>query len=368
MNENRDLSKIPAGACTLTVGEVEFGDNGEGAKSAPIRLVARSGKPIEHWFWGNVVHDLAGMQLHKSRLPIDYVHDANQVIGYLNKFDTESGDLVTSGALVPFKDSDRATEILHKTGAGVPYEASINFGGDGIKVQEIDEGELTEVNGYQFEGPGVVVREWPLRGVAICPYGADMNTETSAFSDNSKTFHASVVAELETNTEESLMSDAVDVADQTEAAIEEELEAKPETVEAPQAEAPESGDELSSDADEVALAQPQADESDDKPEAEPVEAELAEGEEAASEDESIHELTRDEFLRINSEFGADVAAETVKSGGTYEDALRASHDALKNENAELREKIAEFDAAKSGGPAAKVTPARKPASLFKTGK
>ena len=48
MNENRDLSRIPAGACVLAVGEFELGDNGDGAKTAPVRLVARSGKPIEH--------------------------------------------------------------------------------------------------------------------------------------------------------------------------------------------------------------------------------------------------------------------------------------------------------------------------------
>jgi hypothetical protein len=34
------------------------------------------------------------------------------------------------------------------------------------------------VNGFQFAGPGIVIREWPLRGVAVCPYGADMNTRS----------------------------------------------------------------------------------------------------------------------------------------------------------------------------------------------
>jgi hypothetical protein len=120
-HESKAFDAIPAGACTLVVGAFELGDNGEDAKTAPIKMVARSGKPIEHWYWGNVVHDLAGMHLHKSRIPIDYVHDSKEIIGYLNHFDTESGDLVTSGALVPFKKNDRATEIIHKDRAGVPY-------------------------------------------------------------------------------------------------------------------------------------------------------------------------------------------------------------------------------------------------------
>jgi hypothetical protein len=177
-NERTTTKQVPASALQFSVGAFELASNGESAKSAPFRMVARSGKPIEHWFWGNVVHDLDGMRLHKNRLPIDYAHDAKEVIGYANHFESESGDLVVSGALVPFKDSDRATEIIHKQREGVPYEASINFGGDGIKLEEVRDGQSVQVNGYQFSGPGVVIREWPLRGIAICPYGADANTST----------------------------------------------------------------------------------------------------------------------------------------------------------------------------------------------
>ena len=116
--KNKDYTKIPAKACTLVVGEFELGENGENARSAPFRMQARSGKAIEHPYWGRIVHDLAGMKTHKSRLPIDYIHDSKEIIGYLNHFDITSGDLVASGALVPFKDNDRATEIVHKLKEG----------------------------------------------------------------------------------------------------------------------------------------------------------------------------------------------------------------------------------------------------------
>ena len=178
----RDFAAIPSAACQFAGGEVAIGDNGEKAKTAPVKIKARSGQPLEHWFWGRVVHDLAGMRLNKSRLPIDYAHNDSEVLGYLNHFDSESGDLLASGALIPFSENDRASEVLFKMREGVPYEASIFFGGDGIKVQEIAEGEVSPVNGYDFAGPGVIIREWPLRGVAICPYGADANTESAAMS------------------------------------------------------------------------------------------------------------------------------------------------------------------------------------------
>jgi len=178
-----ETRKVPAAATRCVLGPFELGDNGDGSKTAPFRMVARSGDSIDHWYWGKVVHDLSGMQRHKERLPIDYIHDDAEVIGYANHFDITNGDLEVSGALVPFKDSDRATEIIHKAKAGVPYEASINFGGDGLKVEEYKPGESVNVNGREFAGPVTVIRSWPLRGIAVCPYGADCNTSTSFTQD-----------------------------------------------------------------------------------------------------------------------------------------------------------------------------------------
>lgn len=171
-----ELRQIPLEALRFSA-DLQVDEQQGEAKPAPIRLLARSGRPIDHWFWGKVVHDLSGMQLSKPRVPIDYCHNDDEVIGFASKFDTASGDLVVSGALVPYGPDDRATEVLFKARQGVPYEASINFGGDGIVAEEIPAGAVTEVNGHRFEGPGTVIRQWPLRGVAVCPYGADQHTE-----------------------------------------------------------------------------------------------------------------------------------------------------------------------------------------------
>jgi hypothetical protein len=184
MDDKQQKRSVPLSALRFTASSWELGDNGDEAKTAPFRMVARSGQPIDHWYWGRIVHDLSGMRS-KSRVPIDYAHSDAEVIGYANHFSHESGDLEVSGALVPYKESDRATEVIYKQKNGVPYEASINFGGSGIRVENVAEGAQAEVNGYTFDGPGVVVREWPLRGVAICPYGADSNTSTE-FSENEK--------------------------------------------------------------------------------------------------------------------------------------------------------------------------------------
>jgi hypothetical protein len=91
-----ETKTLPRKALRFVAQEITVGDNGENAKTAPVKMTARTGKPIEHWYWGRVVHDLGGMNLSKSRIPIDYCHEAEDVIGYLNHFDTSTGDRADS--------------------------------------------------------------------------------------------------------------------------------------------------------------------------------------------------------------------------------------------------------------------------------
>jgi hypothetical protein len=158
--------------------ECEFSSNGPEAKTAPVKMLARTGDPIPHWFWGPNVHDMQGMK-HKNRIVIDYNHD--EVIGYANKFDTSTGDLYISGVVQSTKPDDRAAEVIER-GPETPYEASINFG-DSVVVEELPEGQMVNINGRQLQGPLTIFRDWTLRGVAVCPYGADKNT-SSTFSDD----------------------------------------------------------------------------------------------------------------------------------------------------------------------------------------
>jgi len=177
-NNHASQRKVPATALRNRIGRFEFSNNGEDTSGISFRMVARSGDAIEHWYWGNVVHDLAGMRMHKERLPIDYGHDEKEIIGYADEFDVSSGDLIVRGMLIPTNGNDRASEVATKAKRGVPYEASINFGGDGTVIEEVPPGESVRVNSRDFTGPLTIFREWPLRGIAVCPYGQDANTST----------------------------------------------------------------------------------------------------------------------------------------------------------------------------------------------
>jgi hypothetical protein len=335
---NEKFKKIPQSACTLNLGDIQLKDNGEDTKSAPISMLIRSNKSIKHSFWGNVVHDMAGMHLHKSRVPVDYVHDEKEIVGYLNKFEDSEDGKVAFGALVPFKDSDRATEIIHKSKLGVPYEASINFGGDGIKVEVVDSGQTSEVNGFEFEGPGVIIREWPLRGVAVCPYGADMNTDTSALS--AKQFSAELVSGAKV--EDGITTTPEEVK-QMSTEVKETVEAKPVETEL---------------TDSVVETETQVEvpEKVSEPEV-PVEAEtqVPEATELSAE--------RKEFNRMVTDFGADVAAKAFAEGRSYEDAQAEYLQALKEENEQLKSDLEQAKLSQ-GGEVAGFSDEPKPKPTF----
>ena len=296
----------------------------ETAKTAPFSMVARSGLPINHHFWGPIVHDNNGAQ-HKKRIPIDFNHDVNEIIGFGNKIGiNENGDLQISGFLTPYKDSDRATEILAKSEMGVPWEASINFAGDMV-LEKVAEGDTVEVNGHEFEGPMTVVREWQLRGVAVCPYGYDSSTSTQ-FSNESQ-ISITYVEKDETMSEE-LKSEELEVA----------AEEKVEELEAPI-------DELKADDKEM----------EDKEEKEEEELSSEDSEESVEEDkdaedkdelsveapaEAPAELSNpgDAYMQL---FGEQVGALYFAKGVSLEDAKNLEIERLQKEVAELSARVVE---------------------------
>lgn len=142
-----------------------------------IRLFARSlGPAYSSAYYGGVVyHDFAGMRLHRERMVIEYRH--GDAIGYFDRQQVVDGvGLYLDGELVfAGGDDDPARVVAQRQDAGVPYEASITTGADEV-LEEVPAGRTGVVNGLEVEGPCTIVREWELRGVGVCPYGADSAT------------------------------------------------------------------------------------------------------------------------------------------------------------------------------------------------
>ncbi|TWT63189.1 hypothetical protein [Rubinisphaera italica] len=159
--------------------------SGDGEKNiTPVRLQARSKEVLDHWWWGPMVHDFAGMS-HKNKIAIDYCHDSEQIIGYCDQFEQTDYGLELVGELTSLHDQDRAAEIVGKFEAGVPYEASITFRYDNAEaeIEYVPYGAEVEINGVTLEGPLTVFRKWNLIGVAICPHGYDSNTNVELSRD-----------------------------------------------------------------------------------------------------------------------------------------------------------------------------------------
>ena len=186
MKKRVESEALRFSAGEITINEIQGAENG--ATEYEVSLLARSSGAIEHWYWGQqTIHDLDGMEV-AHKIPIDFNHDPGEVIGYLDRFTSEPDGLRVEGKLISFSQDDRAADIARRAKAGIPWQASINFGGDGITVESVPDGEEVFVNNRQFSGPATVIRTFPLRGVAITPYGADANTESVVLSNQGSSY------------------------------------------------------------------------------------------------------------------------------------------------------------------------------------
>lgn len=172
---------------------MQFAEGNSETGILPFRMLARSTAPIDHYYWGRIVHDMAGLIVRKDSITVDYTHDYDEVIGFANQFAVTDAGLEVSGSLVTTQANDRADEVYRKGRAGVPYEASIDWNGPEVELEYIPSDVTTEVNGMQFAGPGYVVRKWSLRAIAICRYGADPDTRTQFSKSESDTVSVSIL-------------------------------------------------------------------------------------------------------------------------------------------------------------------------------
>lgn len=209
------FAEAPAHAFALemtaptTFADVAAGDGDGRLVRGKISMLARTAGAIDHWYWGPIVHDFAGMK-RRDRIAVDYVHDDYELIGYLDQFVADQRGLNTAGELISVKAGDRAEEVLLKGKAGIPFEASIDWSG-AARIEEVPHGMTAEANGQTFAGPCLIVREWSLRRVAVCPSGADGGTST-AFSKQRGDRSAQVFRKEEIMGDENQGDNAPDLA------------------------------------------------------------------------------------------------------------------------------------------------------------
>lgn len=296
-------AEAPLSAFLFDAPRVQFAAAGEEqSQTKPVELLARTGAPIEHWYWGRIVHDMDGMQT-KPVVALDWCH-GNELIGKADAFDVSTGDLVVRGSIESLEIGDIADQIIKRSGRGIPYEASIYFDPWTLVLEYLQDGFVTEVNGRQLEGPCVIVREWTLRRIALCPSGADGGTEARFTSTGQQAakfalnWKGNPMAKTATTPAAPTSSTPATPAPAAAAQL---------TPAAPAADAPAGAQALAASAP-TSPATPAADRPGD----------------AAGKSEF-----EARFERFTTEFGAEAGTEYLRAGLSYEAALKADLDKTK---------------------------------------
>lgn len=167
----------PAAALRLSEGDAATVTTGEGAdgKSIKVHLKARSRAGINHWYWGQIVHDFGTMKA-PAKIAMDDSHC--EEIGYARPQLTDYG-LECDGVVVPndANPDHESNRIAYNLKNGIPQQASIDWSGE-YDLLEVPKGFSLPVNGLPVTGPALVVQNWSLRAVAVCKNGADPSTLT----------------------------------------------------------------------------------------------------------------------------------------------------------------------------------------------
>lgn len=142
-------------------------------------MTVYSGKKMDHWYWGEMIIDVEGIQFSGNKHPILEDHDTSRKIGFANKVDTEGRVFFPEIKLL---DNAHANEFYDNAKQGFPYQASISI--RPTLVERVEKGEKVEVNGMNLPGPLTVFRKSNFREGSVCVFGVDSKTSSTVFSDD----------------------------------------------------------------------------------------------------------------------------------------------------------------------------------------
>lgn len=154
----------------VSLAEVEAG------KGRRFEGIAYSGELVTgHGYWRAVIFDLSSLRF-AERIPALVDHDTRQRAGWA-ELSVESGQVVARGALLANMHGEA---VSSDSLGGFPWQMSVGIHPG--RIEEIEAGAESVINGHTVRGPAVVFRDATVAEVSFVPNGADSKTSARAFS------------------------------------------------------------------------------------------------------------------------------------------------------------------------------------------
>ena len=172
-----EMRTVPLAAGIFTApGEFVSAEEGDS-----FELVPFAGQIFDHWYWGKMTFDAKGLSLRKDVIPAFKDHDHSALVGEITSIENVDGKVVLRGE---FLDTDAAKQV--RAVKKLRWDCSLAFDLSAATIEDVGEGRRSEVNGKEFDGPGVVVRLASLYECSFCAFGAVPGTETRFANDVSE--------------------------------------------------------------------------------------------------------------------------------------------------------------------------------------
>lgn len=148
-----------------------------GAKRKFSGVAYGGGVVADHWFWGNVIFDMATMSV-PAKLPALVDHDRGKRAGFVtdSAIDNATGFTV-NGVLLT---NEAGAAVAQDSDEGFPWQMSVHI--EPSSIEEFAAGEPAVVNGRSLIGPLTVFRNSTIVEVSFTATGQDSNTTALAMS------------------------------------------------------------------------------------------------------------------------------------------------------------------------------------------
>lgn len=138
-------------------------------------MLAHTGKLISRW-WGHMVLDMDGAK-YRQKVALIKDHNLQQPLGFSTKIKRTKRGIEATGKMLKNKEAAQVTSYSKQ---GYPWQASLMA--VPTRVENVEPGATSMVNGREVLGPVTIFREWGLHELTLTTLGADDDTTTEAFA------------------------------------------------------------------------------------------------------------------------------------------------------------------------------------------